>query len=89
MLGIGLHWHVMTIAWQPAIFMMIGTACGAVLAPFIMDKLGGNRKEAFSKFMKPLIALILLFMGIKRCYKTKKRRFLKSPLFLFISNLIT
>lgn len=65
MLGIGLHWHVMTIAWQPAIFMMIGTACGAVLAPFIMDKLGGNRKEAFSKFMKPLIALILLFMGIK------------------------
>ena len=64
-LGIGLHWHIMHIAWQPAIFMMIGTAFGAILAPFIMNKLGGNKKAIFSKIMKPLIALVLLFMGIK------------------------
>ena len=64
-LGIGLHWHTMTISWQPAIFMMIGTVIGAALAPHVMHKLGGNEKRSFTHIMKPLIALILLFMGIK------------------------
>lgn len=64
-LGIGMHWDTMTIAWHPAIFMMIGTAVGAALSPIIMHKIDQTGKMRFTKFMKPLIALLLLFMGVK------------------------
>lgn len=62
-LGIGLHFHTMTIAWHPVFLMTIGTVIGASLAPIVMQKIG-IQKDRFSKIMKPIIALILLYMGL-------------------------
>ena len=43
--------------------MQRGTVIGASLAPIVMQKIG-IQKDRFSKIMKPIIALILLYMGL-------------------------
>ena len=63
--GIGLHWTTMTIAWHPVIIMSLGTIVGAALAPLVMQHLPGRTKQTFSRVMKPIIALILLYLGVK------------------------
>lgn len=63
--GIALHWNTMHIAWQPVIFMTLGTIIGAAIAPFVMEHFGKSQKSTFTHIMKPLIALILFYMGIK------------------------
>lgn len=64
-LGIGLHWHTMTIAWHPVLFMAFGTALGAACAPLMMHLINQQSRNSISRVMKPLIAVILLYMGIK------------------------
>lgn len=64
-LGVGLHWTTMTIAWNYVIFMAIGTALGALCAPIVMQFINQKKRDSISRVMKPLIALILLYMGIK------------------------
>lgn len=64
-LGIGLHWHTMTIAWHPVLFMALGTALGAACAPLMMHLINQQSRNSISRVMKPLIAVILLYMGIK------------------------
>ena len=65
LLGVGLHWHTMTIAWHPVLFMALGTALGAACAPLMMRLIGQRNRNFISRVMKPLIAIILLYMGIK------------------------
>ncbi|MFK5676729.1 MULTISPECIES: sulfite exporter TauE/SafE family protein [unclassified Ligilactobacillus] len=64
--GIGLHWTTMTIAWHPVIIMSLGTIMGAGLAPIVMQHLPEKTKQTFSRVMKPIIALILLYLGVKQ-----------------------
>lgn len=63
-LGITLHFSTMTIAWKPVLWMSLGTIIGAILAPKIMKKIEGKQNR-FNQIMKPLIAIILLYMGLK------------------------
>ena len=65
LLGVGLHWHTMTIAWQPVLFMALGTTLGAACAPLMMRLIGQRSRNFISRVMKPLIAVILLYMGVK------------------------
>ena len=65
LLGVGLHWHTMTIAWHPVLFMALGTALGAACAPLMMRLIGQRNRNFISRVMKPLIAIILLYMGVK------------------------
>ena len=65
LLGVGLHWHTMTIAWQPVLFMALGTTLGAACAPLMMRLIGQRNRNFISRVMKPLIAIILLYMGVK------------------------
>ena len=65
LLGVGLHWHTMTIAWQPVLFIALGTALGAACAPLMMRLIGQRNRNFISRVMKPLIAIILLYMGVK------------------------
>lgn len=65
LLGIILHWHTMIIAWYPVIFMTLGTTLGAACAPLMMHLIGQRNRILISRVMKPLIAVILLYMGVK------------------------
>ena len=55
----------MTIAWQPVLFMALGTALGAACAPLMMRLISQRNRNFISQVMKPLIAIILLYMGVK------------------------
>lgn len=64
LLGIGLHFNTMKIAWNLVFYMILGTTVGALIAPYIMQKIN-TENNWINRIFKPIIALILLYMGIK------------------------
>lgn len=52
------------VDWNAGIGLMIGALIGAAIAPYAMNKLMHNSKNAGSK-LKPVMGILLIIMGIK------------------------
>lgn len=61
--GVGLLFHLSAgnIDWKVGISLMIGAIVGAFLAPTILSKMDPVK---FNKYVKPIIAILLVIMGI-------------------------
>lgn len=64
MTAVGAFFHTASgqVDWHVGIPLIIGSCLGAVIAPLIASKLA---KSSSSGWMKPLIALINIFLGVK------------------------
>jgi len=66
---VGMFFHLTTssVDWNAGLGLMAGALIGAVAAPFLMNKLSqrNNRNGTHRSIFKPLMAILLIFMGIR------------------------